>query len=124
MSTYRIEAAITDATDRPYVEADQLYNDPDHGMDGHIGHRCKQCAYLSGKTVAIAPAGPDHWQSLQIAWQEQCDVIFRQFDDAVAAHFPKHLPANCPDCPETPPLPIKPVAPVERSTAQNARDRP
>jgi len=122
MSTYRIEAAVTDATDRPFYPAEQLFGDPEHGVQGHVGHRCGPCAYLATEhIVEISPTGPDHWQNLQLSWQEDCDVIFRQFDDAVAAHFPQHLPANCPDCPETPPLPPKPIPPVERATAQNAR---
>jgi len=99
----------------------QLREKAPHGVEGHLGWRCKECAMLAAVVVFAEPLGPDHWQNKQIAWQEECDVVMVAFDASVAAHFPVHLPQNCNTCPVKPILPPKPVAPVERVTAQKAR---
>lgn len=96
--------------------------DPEHGTEGHLGDHCGACARLAPVVVELGETGGDHWQTMQIQWQEACDTIFRQFDDAVADHFPDHLPQNCTTCPEKPILPVKPIQPTERAIAQNAKD--
>lgn len=86
-----------------------------HGTEGHTGFRCKECADLSGVTHSIYDfPNDDLWQQKQIDWQEQCDAMFRAFDDSVAAHFPTHTGPQCQSCPQTPPMPAKPVRPYER----------
>lgn len=112
------QGAVTDAQDRP---DDGIWSDEAHGLPDHKGFRCGQCAINTGRSVAVAPPGPDYWQSKQIHWQEECDVSFKAFDDSVAEHFPKHDPYNCETCPVKPIMPPKPLAPVERSTRQNAQ---
>lgn len=85
-----------------------------HGFPDHTGYRCSQCAMLSDNAIVIEQTSGDHWQSKQIKWQEECDIIFKQFDEDVAAHFPVHLPQNCTTCPQPPQLPVKPIQPFER----------
>jgi len=100
----------------PYeIDLDKGNNPTAHGTPGHTGFRCKQCALSSAVVVESYPMHtPDLWQKKQLAWQEACDVIFREFDDAVASHFPDHLPAGCTNCPVPPELPVKPLPPYER----------
>lgn len=86
-----------------------------HGEDGHTGFRCYECAQVSGVRVMIHPTSGDWWQTKQIEWQEQCDLIHTAFQEAVAAHFPDHQPFNCDSCPEKPVMPPKPIMPVERA---------
>ncbi len=118
-----VEAAITDANDIPDDPRENYRQDnPDHGFDGHLPYVCGECAKLAPNRSLISPTTGDHWQTLQINWQEQCDIAFRAFDDEVAAHFPEHLPVGCQDCPDKPILPDKPIQPYERSIRQNARD--
>ncbi len=119
----RVLAAANDKEDRPDLGEPRDIREPDtdHGQPGHKGVCCGQCARLSVSQVQAAPTGGDHWQNKQIEWQESCDKIFRIFDDAVADHFPDHLPVNCEACPTPPDLPVKPLPPVERSIAQAAR---
>jgi len=70
---------------------------------------------ISKAFVGAAPLHDESWwQRQQIRWQEECDVIFRQFDNDVAAHFPQHLGPNCSNCPTPPPMPEKPKPPFER----------
>ncbi len=118
-----IHAASNDNEDRPNLgdTPDFREPDPDHGEPGHKGVYCGKCAQLSSVQVQAAPTGGDHWQNLQIKWQEDCDVVFRTFDDAVADHFPDHAPVNCDTCPVPPELPGKPIRPEERAIAQTAR---
>ena len=102
--------------DRPtaYELDSEANEDVDHGVDGHSGYKCGQCALASGRAVVVYPDTLDFWQDLQIAWQEDCDVIFAAFDDSVATHFPNHLAVNCKSCPVKPKLPVKPEPPNER----------
>lgn len=102
-----------------------------HGLPGHTGHRCYACAYDSEQTVEIHEDSGDYWQSKQIAWQEDCDVVMVEFDKAVATHFPDHLPPvavtdargqvtwdrQCLTCPVVPVMPDKPEPPFERRPA-------
>lgn len=106
----------------PHHYEDAAANEPAHGDPGHGGYRCGECAQRSTNQVRIHPNSGDYWQTKQIEWQEACDVIFRQFDDAVAAHFPSHLPQNCPDCPAKPILPEKPIVPSDRALKQISRE--
>lgn len=92
-----------------------------HDLDGHTGYRCRQCAEESPGTVLIESSSGDYWQTKQINWQEACDVVFRAFDDAVAAHFPDHEPVNCMTCPAKPVLPPKPQVPIDRVSKQLTR---
>lgn len=92
--------------------------DHEHGHPDHEGLRCAECALMSPNACIIHPSSGDYWQDLQIKWQEQCDVIFRRFDDAVAAHFPDHQPQGCMSCPPKPILPVKPTMPFERALEQ------
>lgn len=96
------------------VEEFSHNSDVEHGMEGHKGFRCLECARISPNMIGIVSDGGDYWQNKQIAWQEECDVVFRAFDDAVAAHFPNHLPQNCQSCPVPPALPERPNPPAER----------
>lgn len=97
------------------IDLDKGNSPTAHGTPGHTGFRCKQCAQNSDVVVEAYPLhAPDLWTKKQIEWQEACDEVFREFDDAVAAHFPNHLPAGCVNCPVPPALPIKPEPPYER----------
>lgn len=103
-------------------------SDPEHGLPGHFGYRCFACAYDSVNTVEIHEDSGDFWQSKQIGWQEDCDVLMAGFDRQVADHFPDHLPPTatvdafgevtytrqCRTCPVAPELPAKPDPPWER----------
>ena len=91
-----------------------------HGVEGHIGLRCYQCAFQSGITVQLAATGGSYWQNLQLQWQEECDVVQNTFDEAVATHFPNHKPYDCDSCPVPGKMPIKPLPPAERAVNQNA----
>lgn len=91
----------------------------EHGTTVHQGYKCGQCAAESGNPIAATDHSVDYYQSKQISWQEECDVIMRKFDSDVAAHFPLHKAVNCPDCPMPTILPPKPVPPVERSLKQS-----
>ncbi len=93
-----------------------------HGVEGHTGYRCGSCALTKPGAVQVQSDSSDHWQTKQIEWQEECDKIFREFDVAVAAHWPVHLPVNCQDCPVTAPLPPKPTPPQERTWVGGAKD--
>lgn len=95
--------------------------DVPHGVPGHIGFKCGQCARLAQSCVRGLPTDHDYWQDKQIRWQEEVDTKLREFDDSVAAHFPDHKAVDCPDCPSTAALPVKPTPPQERAVAQNAR---
>lgn len=102
--------------DRPASKSDwTLEDDVAHGLPGHKGVRCGTCAQHSTTIVRLQPTLADYWQTKQIEWQEACDVVFRAFDDSVAAHFPEHVPGakNC-GCPTKPKLPQKPQMPYER----------
>jgi len=118
-----VKAAANDAEDRPNLGDTPDFRDPDtpHDTGDHIGVYCGECGMQSATVVLAGPTSADHWQDKQLSWQEDCDTVFRAFDDAVAAHFPDHLPVNCQDCPAPPALPEKPIRPVERTIAQNAR---
>jgi len=97
------------------IDLDKGNNPTAHGTEGHTGFRCGQCARAANTVVEAYPIhAPDLWQKKQIDWQEECDEVFRAFDDAVAAHFPNHLPMGCVNCPVAPDLPIKPEPPYER----------
>lgn len=90
----------------------------EHGVDGHTGYKCGACALLSVVRVAATSHSVDYYQTKQLEWQEECDVIMGQFDLDVAAHFPLHKAVNCQECPVTGILPTKPVPPVERALKQ------
>lgn len=110
-----------DAKRKSVWEQDYDRRGPEHGVDGHIGWRCGICALMNPNAVVISPNSGDFWQNKQIHWQEACDIVFRAYDDAVADHFPVHMPQNCGFCPTKPHLPPKPVPPVERSLKQGAK---
>lgn len=63
---------------------------------------------------AYPPHDQNYWQDKVIKWQEECDRMFRQFDDSVAAHFPQHMGPGCKGCPVAPPMPPRPERPFER----------
>jgi len=96
----------------------------DHGVPGHLGYRCVQCARVAETRVEITQDSTGYWQGKQISWQEDCDEIMTQFDEDVAIHFPIHIPAvatgsnvgesRCTTCPVKPILPVKPNPPIER----------
>lgn len=106
--------------------------DSPHGDEDHIGLRCPTCAAESGyyddddnwvsTSVMIESSSGDHWQTKQLQWQEACDVIFRQVDEATLAHFPEHEPQNCKTCPVAPDLPPKPLRPIDRVDKQSSRE--
>lgn len=97
------------------IDREKGNNQVQHGVEGHTGWKCGQCAHESETPSVIYPRDADDiWQDKQLFWQEQCDVIFRDFDTAVAEHFPDHLPQNCTTCPVKPTMPPKPVRPYER----------
>lgn len=119
-----VSAAIRDIDDRPAApKFDQWQADELHGVPGHHGYLCRQCAFLSEITVQAAPTGADHWQNLQIAWQEDCDIVFRQHDVDTWQHMSSgtHQPVNCLLCPVPPVMPVKPEPPYERAIGQSAR---
>lgn len=114
--------------ERPTSYELSVPEDPSHGVDGHSGYRCYQCALISPGLVMIAVAGGDYWQNLQLSWQEECDKLQNLYDDAVALHFPIHIDSRllgkdetC-DCPKPQQMPPKPIPPAERSVTQAARD--
>jgi len=121
-----LEARPKDAKYAKAAEIDWQHHNANiiHGEEGHRGFRCGRCAALAVVPVLIESTSGDHWQTKQIAWQEECDVVFRAFDDAVAEHLPIHIPAvasgpnagepRCETCPTKPDLPIKPIKPYER----------
>lgn len=92
--------------------------DHDHGHPDHKGQRCAACAAESKNPVLIHPNSGDYWQTRQINWQEECDLVFRSFDDSVAEHFPLHTGPQCNSCPVKPVLPPKPVPIYERALHQ------
>lgn len=89
-----------------------------HGVAGHSGWRCGDCAREAVNVTKVAVHGVDYWQNQQIAWQEECDKLQVEFDVRVADHFPEHLPQNCELCPSAPIMPAKPFPPVERALTQ------
>lgn len=93
-----------------------------HGVEGHIGYRCGQCAQQSDVVILLADSGGDYWQNLQLKWQEECDIVQNTFDTAVATHFPDHQPYDCASCPVPGKMPVKPNPPAERAIKQNASD--
>lgn len=99
----------------------ERHQSPGHGAEGHTGYRCGSCAAESGVAILAAPDTGNYWQNLQIAWQEQCDILFNQFDDAVATHFPLHTGPGCKTCPTKPEMPPKPIKPNERALKQNVQ---
>lgn len=105
-------------TDHRYPNAQvEWYSDiadMDHGINGHTGHRCLECARMSGVMVAVESDSGDYWQNKQLDWQEECDRLIVGFNEKVALHFPKHSPMNCTMCPKAPPMPERPNPPVER----------
>lgn len=100
------------------IEWFSVVSDPQHGVEGHIGFRCGECAEASENMCQVAPTSADYWQTKQIRWQELVDISLRAFDDSVAAHFPDHKAVDCPDCPVPLALPQKPVSPTERAVSQ------
>jgi len=108
--------------DRPTAYEQSVPDDGAHGVVGHIGYRCYQCAQLSGVMIQLADNSGEYWQNLQLLWQEECDVVQNTFDDAVATHFPNHQPYNCESCPVPGEMPVKPLPPAERAVRQNALD--
>jgi len=115
MADPRTETAIYAEHQAPHIAAYNAIKDVFHGVFGHIGYRCRQCAYLSLETNSIAGDSGEYWQNKQIDWQEDCDTIMAEFDQAVMDHFPVHLPVNCQTCPIRGELPAKPMPPIERS---------
>jgi len=104
------------------IQMEQVGVDIYHGEFAHMGYRCVQCARDAEFEVEITQDTADYWQGQQIAWQEMCDMVMSGFDEAVAEHFPEHIPLNlktgeprCTTCPVKPILPIKPNPPIERS---------
>jgi len=100
-------------------------DDPVHGDEGHIGYRCYQCAQVSTVRVLLQPNSGDYWQTMQINWQEQCDLLQHEYDVAVGEHYKVHIPAmldanNECECPIPPDMPPKPIMPAERALSQRA----
>ncbi len=91
-----------------------------HGVEGHIGYRCGQCASASPTGVRVTDHGIDYWQNKQLQWQEECDSQMHGYNMAKSLHEegPTHLPINCVGCPQPTPLPSKPVPPFERALTQ------
>lgn len=106
-------------TDHRYPNADvQWYADiadVEHGVNGHSGFRCLECARISGRMNSIEADSGDYWQNQQISWQEDCDNLIVAFNEEVADHFPVHTPfGKCISCPVAPQMPPKPNPPIER----------
>lgn len=128
MSDHRGEIPMDEREDPQQQEWRLQGNDAEHGEEGHKGFRCYACAYDAVQVVEIHEDSGDYWQSKQIAWQEDCDVVMAAFDAAVAEHFTNHLPAiaetdtmgqvtyhrQCRTCPVKPVMPAKPEPPFER----------
>lgn len=95
--------------------------DVTHGVEGHIGYKCGQCAREAPVVIQLADSGGEYWQNLQLLWQEECDVLQNSFDADVAAHFPNHKPIGCTECPTPFAMPVKPNPPSERAVRQNAK---
>lgn len=105
-------------TDHKYPNAQvEWYSDiadMDHGINGHTGWRCLECARDGEQMNAVESDGGDYWQNKQIAWQEDCDNLIVGFNEQVADHFPDHRPFGCVNCPVAPLMPAKPNPPIER----------
>ncbi len=104
----------------PYQQ-DAGFQSPDHGMEGHMGYRCGECARSSPGACLGTPDGGDYWQNQQLKWQEQCDVLQNEYDHEVSAHYKVHVPTMllaegevC-NCPVPPDMPPKPSQPIERA---------
>ncbi len=112
---------IAETGERPTAYEQELkINRPGtpHGADGHTGFRCGECALESPEVVKAVPSSADYWQDKQIAWQEQIDILMREFDVDMSDHLPNHLPVNCTTCPRPKALPTKPLPPQERHHAE------
>jgi len=120
--TVNKKAIFPDATVEWY--AHPSVSDVAHGLDGHIGFRCLECARVAidGMT-AVESSSQDYWQNLQLDWQEECDILQSKFDKDVTAHLPFHIPPKlfgstvipqCKSCPIPAALPLKPNPPKER----------
>lgn len=96
----------------------QKKRDVPHDTEGHIGYRCSQCAQQSRGGVRVTEHGIDYWQNKQIAWQEECDTIMHNHNNAITEHLPEHKPVDCTECPQQPDLPKKPEPATERALTQ------
>lgn len=100
-----------------------------HGIEGHTGWRCRQCAMESQTVSLIASDTGEYWQNMQLAWQEECDRLQNEYDDANAKHLLEdHVPKilrgkdeTC-NCPVPAQMPIKPNPPAERAWKHRARN--
>lgn len=60
-----------------------------HGEEGHTGWKCIKCAMEADTVVsAFPPHDDDHWQDVQLHWQEDCDKLH----SAKITHLPDHVP--------------------------------
>lgn len=60
-----------------------------HGEEGHTGWKCIECAMEAKLVVsAFPPHDDDHWQDVQLIWQEECDKLH----SAKINHLPDHTP--------------------------------
>lgn len=63
----------------------------EHGEEGHTGWKCIECAFEGQNVVsAFPPHDDDHWQDVQLKWQEECDKLH----SAKINHLPDHVPNN------------------------------
>lgn len=90
-----------------------------HGEPGHTGWKCAECGMEAGTVVsAFPPHDDDHWQDVQLKWQEECDVLH----SAKINHLPSHQPNNTSsicsvlreECVLYRPDPTKPIKQFER----------
>jgi len=109
-------------SERPSAFEQELDEIADHGLDGHIGVRCYQCAQLSDIMIQLASDGGEYWQNKQLLWQEECDELQNKFDLDVATHWPNHQPIGCTTCPVVYDMPEKPLPPSERAIGHNANN--
>jgi len=91
----------------------------EHGEEGHTGWRCIKCAMESEVMVSAFPAhSDDHWQDVQLGWQEECDKLHSAKIDHLPVHQPNNMSSECSvvreECVLYQPDPPKPVKQFER----------
>lgn len=87
-------------SERPSAAEVDFQNRP--RCDDHDRPKCGECGRRSDGYLAVHDSSVDHWQTVQLDWNEECDVLLRE-------HLPNHQPGgSCPTCPVYPPKPVKP----------------
>lgn len=120
MKPLRVEAR--DGTETAWeLDWPRAGGEPAHGLEGHTGYRCKECAMGSKNPILVESDSGDYWQTKQIRWQEEVDDLHNQFNAQIEAHFPSHQAIGCSSCPKSPAMPAKPMPPVERAVRQSKK---